>query len=89
MPAGVEHFISQIIERFECFWLTTHCKGNPITAINYLKEFYPIEIIENLKIIKPTNWDTLKTEAINFNKNFVWLDDNPFEAEKRVLKQHE
>lgn len=40
-----------------------------------------------LKKIKPTNWDTLKTEAIDFESNYFWIDDNPMEAEQKILKE--
>jgi len=37
--------------------------------------------------IKQTNWDALKTEGIDFDTDFIWLEDYPFEAEKKVLQQ--
>jgi len=37
--------------------------------------------------IQPTNWDTLKTEAIDFTNDFRWFDDNIKEAEMVVLKE--
>ena len=36
-------------------------------------------------MIKPTVWSTLKTEAIDFNSDFLWLDDYVLEAEKKVF----
>lgn len=38
--------------------------------------------------IKPTNWGVLKTDAINFDEEFYWLDDYPFRAELAVLQQN-
>ena len=32
--------------------------------------------------------DGLKTEAVDFNSEFIWLDDFPFEAEKKVLNKY-
>lgn len=51
--------------------------------------FYPPEVIDMLRRIAPTSWDTLKTEAIDFSKPFVWLDDYAFQAEKGILKIHD
>ena len=39
-----------------------------------------------MKCIKPTDWGTLKTDAIDFGEEFYWLDDYPFQAELNVLK---
>jgi len=35
-----------------------------------------------------SDWYTLKTEGIDFTKDFLWFDDNFFEAEKEVLIKH-
>jgi hypothetical protein len=81
-------FIDFIITNFDCYWLTTHCKGNNQTALAYLKPYFDTSTFDKLKIIKPTYWETLKTEALDFSSDFFWLDDNPFNAEITVLKSH-
>ncbi len=85
---GVVDFVSYITAHYDCYWLTTHCKGDAGTAIDYLSEYLPQETIEKLKSVKPTVWDTLKTEGIDFDSDFVWLDDYVMNAEKSVLKEH-
>ena len=55
----------------------------------YLRQFLPDELIKPCAKIKPTNWRTLKTEAIDFSKDFLLLDDYLLEAEKEILKNHE
>ena len=82
-------FIHFITKRFDCYWLTTHCKGNIGSVIAYLSEYFDAAIIEQLAVIKPTNWQTLKTEAIDFSTNFYWIDDYPLQAEFEVLKKHD
>jgi len=82
-------FLKYILESHNVYWLTTHCKGDGSNAITYLKQFLPNELIELCEKIKPTNWQTLKTEAIDFSKDFLLLDDYLLEAEKEVLKNHE
>ena len=78
--------IDYITKEFDCYWLTTHCKGDSGPAVQYLSEYFPDRIVEKLTKIKPTYWETLKTEAIDFDSNFIWLDDYPFQAEKEVLR---
>ena len=78
--------IDYITNEFDCYWLTTHCKGDVTPAIDYLAKYFPAETIEKLKTIKPTYWEDLKTEGIDFDENFLWLDDYPFQAELSVLE---
>ena len=82
---GAIELIEYITSEFDCYWLTTHCKGDTTPAIEYLAEYFPTETIEKLKKIKPTYWEDLKTEGIDFDKNFIWLDDYPFQGELSVL----
>lgn len=83
-----EEFIDYITTHFDCYWLTTHCKGDAATAIQYLSQYLPPNILGKIRCIQPTDWGALKTDAINFNDDFYWLDDYPFRAEVNVLKQH-
>jgi len=81
-----ELFIDFLVNSFDCFWLTTHCKGDVKPTIQYLEHFFDHTTIELLKQIQATNWDTLKTEAIDFDSDFFWLDDYPFKSEIKVLE---
>ena len=84
---GVTLFIDFLVNHFDCFWLTTHCKGDSKYALEYLKHFFDNSTIELLKRTRATNWDSLKTEAIDFNSDFYWLEDNPFKSEIKVLEK--
>ena len=55
----------------------------------YLSAYMDEMMLEKLKSVKPTYWETLKTEAIDFSSDFYWLDDQPFDSEKRILKAHD
>lgn len=81
-----DEFIEYLIDNYDVYWLTTHCKGNADYTIGILSRFFNPETMELLKKIKPTNWQTWKTEAINFSDDFLWFDDQVFEEEKRILK---
>jgi Mg/Co/Ni transporter MgtE len=85
---GSEPFIQFITTHFNCFWLTTHCKGDSATAIAYLSSYLHPEIIEDLKKIQPTNWSTLKTEGIDLQSDFYWIDDFPMNAERKILQEY-
>jgi len=83
-----EEFIEFITTHFQVFWLTNHCKGNPKTAVQYLSKHFGSQTIEHLSKIQPTVWDTLKTEAIDFQSDFFWLEDQPFSSEIKVFELH-
>jgi hypothetical protein len=78
-------FIEFITEKFDCYWLTTHCKGDAKNAISYLTRYFNEQTLQLLHQVKPTSWETLKTEAIDFTHDFFWLEDYPFNSEKEVL----
>ncbi len=79
-------FIHYILANFNCYWLTTHCKGYSTPALKYLNQFFDNVIIEKLKTVKTTNWSTLKTEAIDLNSDFFWIEDYPFQSEINILE---
>lgn len=81
-------FIRNITQYFECYWLTTHCKGDIMNALHYLSSYFEQDSMKYLEMIKSTSWDSLKTEAIDFGSDFYWLEDNPLQVEKCVLLQH-
>jgi hypothetical protein len=84
---GVAAFVEFIAQHFSCFWLTTHCKGDNTPALRYLAQFLPPATLEKLRqAVQPTNWDALKTEAIDVKADFYWLDDSPFQSEIAYLQ---
>jgi len=88
VPGYGREFLKYLLNNFDYYWLTTHCKGDSSNAIQYLSRYYEKEIIEELNKVKPTNWDALKTEVIDFGSDFYWLDDYPFNAERIVLEKN-
>ena len=84
----VEGFLKYSLASFECFWLSTHCKNGDKKRIMQQLSVYADESILSLaKDIKPTFWRTLKTEAIDFQSDFYWLDDRPLEVELNTLRE--
>lgn len=86
IPDHGQEFINFVVDNFDCYWLTTHCRGGQNKASQYLSQFYPPEIIRKIEKIKPEFWSELKTEVLDFDNEFIWLEDNPFDAEKKILK---
>lgn len=84
---GVLPFLKFITAHFDCYWLTTHCKGDARPVINYVGRYIPDSKCL-LSQIKPTNWNTLKTEAIDLDSEFYWLDDYPMMAERLILQKN-
>lgn len=72
-PAHAEPFIMFLLRYFNCFWLTTHCRGGVNNTLSYLSAYYPHDIVANLKEVKITDWCDLKTEAINSHQYFLKL----------------
>ena len=90
-PRTADHvipFIDFITTHFDCYWLTTHCMGDTVTAIKYLTQYLDRNTLDQLRKIKPTSWTTLKTEGIDFSSTFFWLDDAPFQSEINVLSKN-
>ena len=80
-----DEFIKHLVNKYPVYWLTTHCKGDAMFTVRFLERFFDTETIEIMKNILPTNWDTLKTEAIDFSQPFLWFDDDLFNEERKVL----
>lgn len=58
-----------------------------LTIPDYGKEFISFLVANHYCYWLSTHWTDLKTEAIDLNSDFIWLEDYPFEPEKIVLKK--
>jgi hypothetical protein len=83
--------ISFLRANFDCYWLTTHVRhgSGSAGAISKLARFLKQSRIDPaiLDGIKPMEWETLKTEAIDFRQPFIWLEDDPLPSERRILQK--
>lgn len=85
---NLNKFLRSAFSKGDVYWLTTHCKENNNEAVlRHLEPFVSSEEMELLKRIKPTSWRTLKTEAIDFSKSFLWFDDYLLWVEQEKLKE--
>ena len=83
-------FIRLVLEKFpeSTYWLTTHCNGDPSVPVSHIGHLFEPDVVDLMKKIKPTTWDTAKTRAIDFSKPFLWFDDDLFCEEKEALIEH-
>lgn len=85
----LKEFLQYIFNRFptSVYWLTTHCKDGTTGWLFKHLDGKLDEINKRYVMrVKPTKWETLKTEAIDFNKEFLWFDDNALTVEQKVLE---
>lgn len=88
VPAShLDKFLRYILGNYSVFWLTSKYHGETRKILRYLSQFLSPEIISLLGQVKPTSFDLDKTEAIDFNSNFFWLDDELFDSEKNILRK--
>lgn len=85
-PQDIDSFVRFVTSNFDCYWLTTHCKGDPARCMSYLRNYLAEDSISALSRVKATNWDALKTEAISLEEPFFWLDDYVLSAENKILE---
>ena len=69
-------------------WLTTHNWRGKNRAKEVLAPHLRAETVPLLDKIKPTVWNEMKTDGINFSEKFIWLDDDLWEDELKVLEKH-
>lgn len=87
-PANyASEFLEFVLTKFPdtTYWLTTHCQGDANVPIQHIGHMFNEKTVEYMKMIKPTSWETAKTRAIDFNKPFLWFDDDLFYEEKETL----
>ena len=72
------------------YWLTTHCKHGENRVERALRGELPDELVEQIcNAFQAADWDVLKTDAIDFDSDFVWFDDNLLWSERAVLEKHD
>lgn len=85
LAEGVYELIGYVLSHFNCYWLTTHCPGDADCALRYIEPFCSRKVMNLAKRIKPTKFDTLKTESLR--GDFYWIEDAPLASELAVLRK--
>ena len=77
-------FLRVVLDRYDCYWLTTHCRGSAAPALEYLSRYGDDEFLDLANQIKPTHFVTFKVEAL-FG-DYFWVDDQPTAYEQKFLQ---
>jgi hypothetical protein len=80
-----EEFLRFALSHFDCYWLTTHCRGDSQTVIDYLRPYISRDLIGLLLQVRATDFNVLKTDALE--GDYLWIDDDPLATELDRLKQ--
>ena len=89
LAEGAAEFLEFALAHFDCYWLTTHAKdGYTGPALRALRPFADKEFLELAGMVRPVAWSTLKTEAIDLESDFYWLDDQLLAVEREILEEH-
>lgn len=84
-----EEFIRFAVSHFDCYWLTPLCLGETETVQRCLRQYVDDETFRDLCRIKPTDYQLLKTEAIDPDEEFIWVENELFQADIQWLEDHD
>lgn len=77
------------LRQHETYWLTTHCTlGDPQNAASILKAVLPDYLHPDVDRIKGTTWAEMKTEALDWDSDFIWFSNDVEDAEWEVLAKY-
>ncbi len=86
-----DEFLKAVIEKHpeSTYWLTPHNRKGENHAKEVLIPHLNPETINLLDKVKSSEWKDLKTDAIDFNQDFLWFDDDLWPNELSILERHE
>jgi len=85
----LDRFLEFILSAYNVSWLSTRCLHGPDATVEYLSKFVSPETIGLLKKVKVAIFLLDKTEAIDFSREFFWLEPDLFDSERKVLLAHD
>lgn len=88
--AYADEFLQAILDKYPTttYWLTTHNWKGENRAQAVLAPHLKPETAKLLEQIKPSEWDELKTDAVDFEEPFLWFDDDLWPEELKVLEEN-
>ena len=86
-----DEFLQAVLAAYpdSTYWLTTHNWRGENRTKEVLAPHLKPETVPLLDKIKPTVWNEMKTDGINFSEKFIWIDDDLWEDELKVLEEHD
>lgn len=85
-----DEFLKHIIHKYpdSTYWLTTHNWQGENRAKKIIAPYLKPETVELLDKVRPSEWKELKTDAIDFEQDFLWFDDDLWPDELKVLEDN-
>lgn len=85
-----DEFLQHVLTKYpdSTYWLTTHNWQGENRAKDVLAPHLKPETVTLLDKVKPSEWKDLKTDAINFEEDFLWFDDDLWPDELKVLEDN-
>lgn len=85
-----DEFLQAVLAAYpdSTYWLTTHNWRGENRTKEVLAPHLKPETVLLLDKIKPSVWNEMKTDGINFSEKFIWLDDDLWQDELKVLERH-
>lgn len=85
-----DEFLQAVLAAYpdSTYWLTTHNWRGENRTKEVLAPHPKPETVPLLDKIKPSVWNGMKTDGINFSEKFIWLDDDLWEDELKALEKH-
>lgn len=85
-----DKFLQHVLTKYpnNTYWLTTHNWQGENRAKEVLAPFLKPETVKLLDKIKPSEWKELKTDAVDFEQDFLWFDDDLWLEELKVLEEN-
>lgn len=74
---GAPEFVRHVLTAFPdtTYWLSTRCSGDAAATVAQLVPFFDPATLDLLRRVRPTSWPLVKTQAIDFAREFLWFDD--------------
>jgi hypothetical protein len=85
-----EEFLDYCVAHYDCRWLTTRCRdGDARPLLRGMSRYAHEGFLRLAASVRPTVWNTLKTEAIDPLSDFYWVDDCLLQSEQQWLAANE
>lgn len=86
-----DEFLQTVLSKFPdtTYWLTTHNWQGENRAKDVLAPHLQPATVILLDSIKPSEWGEMKTDAINYEEDFLWFDDDLWPDELEVLEKND
>jgi hypothetical protein len=87
LSEGAETFLRWCVGKHDPFWISTRTRDGSIHGA--LRAFHNLLDPDLVEAIRPTRWETLKTECLPIaSHNWLWLDNEILHAERAVLTSY-